>query len=151
MAYLHFGSGRLAEALKWSHRQLNLPGTDDGAGGQEHGRMLNLLIHLQLGHTDLLSYALRSFERHLKGHRKGGRTEEVFLAFMRARLKARDREQHRQALIQYRDALLALEKDPLERALLDHFDPCAWAESQLSGRTFAEVVKERSWRQADAA
>jgi hypothetical protein len=151
MAYLHFGAGRPEEALKWSHRQLNLPGMDDGAGVHDLGRMLNLLIHLKLGHTDLLPYTLRSFERQLKGRHGAHRFGAIFLEFMRGRLKARSREEQKHVLLRFQDALLALEKDPLERGFLDHFDPQAWVESELTGRSFAEVVKERSGRMANAA
>ena len=48
MAYLQFGAGHLDRALKWSHRQLNLKGVDEGAEVHDFRRLLNLLIHLEL-------------------------------------------------------------------------------------------------------
>jgi hypothetical protein len=35
--------------------------------------------------------------------------------------------------------------------VFDHMDPIAWAESKLSGRSFADLVKERATRIEKAA
>ena len=60
------------------------------------------------------------------------------------RLKARNADAVRASYEQLRDVLVALERDPRERAVYDHFDPLAWVESKLNGRPFAERVRQRA-------
>ena len=144
MAYLQFGAGRHDRALKWSHRQLNLKGVDDGAEVHDFGRLLNLLIHLELDHRDLLPYLLRNAERHYRERGDAPRFASALLTFLREYLKARDTEERLAALHVFRKTVEPLPGDPLQRAVLDHLDPLAWVDSKLGGRSFAELVRERA-------
>ena len=150
-AYAHFGAGRIELALKWSHEQLNLPGLDETTETYCFGRMLNLLIHLEMGHKDLLPYTLRSMERYLKDRQRTYRFETVFLDFLRERIKAKDTDAERVALERFRAGVVPLSEDPLEQAVMDHLDPLAWVEAKLTGRSFAQLVQERAIDRATAA
>jgi len=148
LAYVHFGAGDLDKALKYSHRQLSEGSVDEGTEVHSFGRVLNLLIQLELDKKDLLPYALRSTERYLAGRKRDLPVEKAVLELVRQRMKARGPEALRKAYEQLRDSLLLLEKDPRERAVYDHFDPLAWVESKLTGRPFAQLVRERAPRPA---
>ena len=144
MAYLQFGAGHPDRALKWSHRQLNLKGVDEGAEVHDFGRLLNLLIHLELENRDLLTYLLRNAERHYRERNDTPRFAAALIPFLRETMKARTAEEQHTGLLAFREALEPLRDDPLQRAVFDHLDPLAWVDSKLTGRSFAELVRERA-------
>jgi hypothetical protein len=150
LAYVHFGAGDLDKALRYSHRQLSEGPVDEGTELHSFGRVLNLLIQLEHDKQDLLPYALRNTERYLAGRKRDLPVENAVLELVRQRMKARGPEAVRKAYEHLRDALLRLEQDPRERAVYDHFDPLAWVESKLTGRSFAQLVRERAPRPAPA-
>jgi hypothetical protein len=143
LAYVHLGAGDPEKALRYSHRQLGEGRVDEETELHRFGRLLNLLILLDLGKKDLLPYALRNTERHFTDRGRDLPVEQALLAFVHQRLKARTPEAVQEALVMLRDRLRELEKDQREQAVYDHFDPLAWAEARLSGRPFAAVVSER--------
>lgn len=151
LAYVHFGAGELELALRYSHRQLSEGSVDESTEVHSFGRVLNLLIQLEMGQTELLPYALRNTERYLAGKRRDLPVEKAVLELVRQRMKARGPGSVQRAYEQLRDTLLALEQDPRERAVYDHFDPLAWVQSKLTGRPFAELVRLRSPRSVPAA
>jgi len=143
LAYVHLGAGDLEKALRFSHRQLGEGSVDEETELHRFGRLLNLLILLDLNKKDLLPYALRNTERHFTDRGRDLPVERALLAFLHQHVKARTTEAAREALVALRDKLRDLEKDQREQAVYDHFDPLAWAESRLSCRPMATVAKER--------
>jgi len=144
LAYAHFGAGDLEKALRYSHRQLNEGAVDEATEVHSFGRVLNLLIQVDMDKKDLLPYALRNTERYLAGAKRDFPLEKAVVELVRQRLKARNADAVRASYEQLRDVLVALERDPRERAVYDHFDPLAWVESKLNGRPFAERVRQRA-------
>lgn len=144
LAYVHFGAGELDKALRYSHRQLNEGSVDEATEVHSFGRVLNLLIQVDMNKKDLLPYALRNIERYLTGAKRDFPLEKAVVELVRQQLKARNANTERAAYEQLRNVLVALEQDTRERAVYDHFDPLAWVESKLNGRPFAERVRQRA-------
>ncbi|HMC96320.1 MAG TPA: hypothetical protein VKG92_01580, partial [Flavobacteriales bacterium] len=115
------------------------------------GRMLNLLVLLEIGKKDLLPYELRNTERYLRTRLRSHRFEPIFLAMVRRVLQARTPKAMQLIYQEFHEALLPLELDPMEHAVFDHLDPIAWVQSKLSGRAFADLVRERAVRSGLAA
>jgi len=151
LAYAHFGAGRPDLALKWIHQLFN--GTPAGEGEEVacFGRMLHLLALLDAGRMDLLPYALRNTERHMRNRGRAHRFEQALLAMVRDMLRAKGEEALRAALRRFLDAVLPLEQEPMEQVVFDHLDPVAWAEGRLTGQPFAELVRTRAMGGAKAA
>ncbi|MEO8589544.1 MAG: hypothetical protein ABI432_09260 [Flavobacteriales bacterium] len=151
LAYIHFGAGQNEKALRWINRLLNDVHIDESAEIICFGRMLNLLTLLEVGKKDLLPYELRNTERYLRTRLRSHRFEPLFLDMVRKVTRARTPQAAQPAYQDFHDALLSLEHDPMEHAVFDHLDPIAWVRSKLSGRSFAELVRERAARSDLAA
>ncbi|MDQ3100623.1 MAG: hypothetical protein M3R08_04495 [Bacteroidota bacterium] len=151
LAYVHFGSGQYEKALRWTHRLLNDVKIDESAEIVSFGRLLNLLAHIELGKTDMLPYALRSTERYLETRGRTHRFEPIFLQMIHDIMKARSKQAIDNVFRNFMERLAPLEEDPMEHVVFDHLDPIAWAESKLTGRSFADLVKERAMRISTAA
>jgi hypothetical protein len=144
LAYVHLGAGLPDKALRYSHRQLSEGPVDADTEVHRFGRLLNLLILLDLGRRELLPTALRSTMRMLGGHGQDRPLERALLTLVNELLKARTPASERVACDQAMATLLALEHDPREQAVHDHFDPLAWVEARRTGRPLAEVVRQRA-------
>lgn len=151
LAYAYFGEGRYDKSLTWSNRLLNDVRMDDSAEVVCFARVLNLLARIESGDLDLLPHVLRSTERFLATRGRVHRFEPLFLETARSLIKAKDQGARRNAYSGFLEGIRAMESDPMERAVFDHLDPIAWAESKLGGRPYAELVRERAARMADAA
>ncbi|HEY0977283.1 MAG TPA: hypothetical protein VGE21_07410 [Flavobacteriales bacterium] len=147
-AWVLLGHGRAEEALRWSHRLLNEPGIEHHRELFALARLLNVLLLLELDRRDLLVYALRNTERHLKAHQRTFRCEEAILRFVHRRLKAEQAEEVHNLLAQLHGELVELAEDPLEGAVFDHFDPLVWVEGHLTGRTMSQAAQERAERRS---
>jgi tetratricopeptide (TPR) repeat protein len=141
VAWVRFGNGDTEQALRWSHRLLNEGGIDAHEELHALGRMLNLLVLLEMNDRDRLTYALRNTERHLKARQRTHGVEQAILRHVHERMRSRDAASTAATCRDLRDELAKLAVDPLESAAFDHFDPWVWAESKVSGRSMAEVAQ----------
>ena len=73
------------------------------------------------------------------------------MTLLRASLRTRNMDELRSVFTTFRDALMPLADDPLERGVFDQFDALSWAESKATGRPLNEVVMERAARTGQAA
>lgn len=144
LAYVHFGAGQYEKAMRWINRLLNDVHIDESAEIICFGRMLNLLLLLETGKMDLLPYELRNTERYLRTRMRSHRFEPLFLDMLRGVLRARSGKGVQGPYKAFLEALMPLEHDPLEHAVFDHLDPIAWVRAKISGRPFAELVRERA-------
>jgi len=151
LGYVNFLSGRTEEALRWTNRLLDGLRNDDSSDLAAAGRTLYLALLLDADKKDLLVYALRNTERYLQSRDRMHRFEPIYMTLLRTSVRARNITEQRAAFITFRDALLPLANDPLERAVFDQFDAIAWAESHISGRPLAEVYQERATQGKQAA
>lgn len=143
LAYAHFGASRYDRAMKWINALLNGVRADDHSDAVCAGRLLQLLILLELGKTDLLNYALRNTERFLRLRGKKHRFEPMLLQLVRSSLAVRNEEMRRDLVQRFLIAVIPLAQEPSEHVVFDHFDPIAWAESKLTGESFAARIKQR--------
>lgn len=141
--YIFFGAGNYNRALDYLNEWLNLPRSIERQDLQSLARVLNLLIHYEMGNTLLLDSLLRSTYRFL--NKKEGLLEfEVkIIQFIRQANKTAGRKALEQALRQLKEDFHALMNIPRERSLLQLFDFEAWIDSRLQRRSFAEILKEK--------
>ncbi|MCC6939548.1 MAG: hypothetical protein IT226_15125 [Flavobacteriales bacterium] len=151
VAYAYFGAGNYDKTTQWLNDLLNNVGTGDSSDTVCFGRMLQLITLLDSDKTDQLSYTLRNTERFLRTRERQYRFEPLLLTFIRNLSKARTEEARRSLMVMFRDELGTILRDPLEQAVLDHFDPIAWIESALTGKGYAALVQGRALDLKDAA
>lgn len=151
LAYACFGKGLFDKTITWTNRLINDMRIDDGAEIVCFARVLNMMALIDSGETMQLPHVLRSTERFMDSRGRAYRFEPLFLDLVRAVMKAKDAPMLKVAYAHFMEGLYALEHDPMEHAVFDHLDPLAWAGAKLSGRSYADLVKERVPRTDHAA
>lgn len=151
VAYAYFVAGDHEKSLRWLNMLANGTRAGDQSDTARFGRMLHLLVLLELGKLDLLAYTLRSAERSLGLQKQAHRFEPLLLQLIRGLLKNHGPDDTQQVIGSFLTGVLQMEQDPYERVVFDHFDPIAWAESKLNKEPFALRLKARASRIASAA
>jgi hypothetical protein len=144
IAIIYFGAGRYNDALRWTNRLLNDIDISKSLDIYCFGQLLNLLIHIERESKDLLPYALRNTQRYLSTRNRYFKFEASFLELTAKLLKTGDVNSERGHYQVFLDKVKDLRSDPLEKNAFEYFDFVSWAEAKVSGRNFAEVVREKS-------
>lgn len=151
MAYAAFGAGEVETAMRLTNKLLNDISIDQTEEPICYGRLLHLILLFETGRTDLLPYALRNTSRFLQTRKRAHRTEQLLIGLVQSVSRSTSQRRTGEQFQRFHDQLIAQEENTLERVLYDHLDPIAWAASKLTGRAFADIVKERAQRQVKAA
>ena len=139
---IYFGAGDFQHALNSLNDWLALSGGVERKDLQSLARILNLIIHYELGNTMLLDSLLRSTYRYLKKANRFSEFEQKMIIFSREAGKPHSKKEMRQILETLKQDFENLSRQP-SYGVFDLFDIIAWLESKISGKTFAEVVRER--------
>ncbi|MFK7786337.1 MAG: hypothetical protein AB8B56_14555 [Crocinitomicaceae bacterium] len=152
IAVVNIGTGNYSEALKWINRILNdsnLDKTEDIIGFTQ---LLELLVHLELNHNNLLPYSLKNTQRFFKTRNRMYGFEKVLLQFISKLIKCADHFD-RQHLWEemYKELAEITNDDVFESVALDYFDFESWAEAKLKGKAFDAIVREKYNRRINVA
>lgn len=139
-AVILFGMEQYHESLKWINKLLNNVDIDKTKDIHCIAQILNLVIHLELGNTELLPYTLRSTQRFLETRHKVFRFENVMLEFINEMLKKRQSKTIDELYVDLLDQLQELRNDEHEKIVFEYFDFLAWTKSKTNGKTYRELV-----------
>lgn len=143
LAYLYFGAANYDHALDWVNRLLQDSDLKTREDIHCFGRILNLIIHYELGNDQLLEYAVQATTRFLSRRQRLFQVEGVILKLMRRYPKwitAKDKVKGFQALLEEMEQLKA---DEFERRAFEYFDFTAWLRSKIRGIGFEQAVGEK--------
>ncbi len=143
---IYFGAGEYENALDSLNEWLTLSGSLERKDLQSLAQILNLIIHYELGNTILLDSLLRSTTRYLKKEDRLSAVAQKMMHFIREAGKPHSKKQLLQLFETLREDFQHLMKGQ-SYGIFELFDVVAWLESKISGRTFAEVAKERYQQQ----
>lgn len=146
-AWVHFANGDLDSAAKWCEDLLNERGVEAHEEVFALGRVLRLLIQSEMAKYELLRYEVRNVERFLKGHGRYHRFEQAMVRYVKACVAEPSGTARHAA--QLARALQALENDPMERAIFDHFDPIVYALSRCGNGPMREIAVRRAAEAAE--
>ncbi|MCB9283211.1 MAG: hypothetical protein H6563_03985 [Lewinellaceae bacterium] len=141
--YIYFGVGDFEQALAYLNEWLALSGNIERRDLQSVARILNLIIHFEMGNSLLLESLVRSTQRFLKKEEHMFEYERAMLQFIKAAIRAVDKREEKKAFQLLQKQLESLYALPAERPMLDLFDIQAWVESKIRQLPFAEVVRTR--------
>ena len=143
IAIVFFALRDYSSALKWINSLLNDGDIDTSQDIHCMGRILSMIIHLEIGHIDLLPYSIRSTQRYLTRRKRIYKFETVFLQFINKLAKASSAAGLRSSYQALRPELQALSKDPFEKSVFEYFDFITWVESKYSGIPFSDLVSRK--------
>ncbi len=146
MAVACFGTGALKESIQWLNRLFtNFNLSNLRTDILVFARFLGIIVHYELGNTDLVEYLTRSVYRFLLRHQRLYKFEDLFLSFIRNRLPGADTKSRLLDNFRYlKTELEKLSSDSYERKPFEYFDFISWLESKIEKKTFAEVVKSKA-------
>jgi len=139
--YIYFGSGDYDKALESLNQLLNLPKTTERKDIQSLARILNLIIHFEIGNTLLLESLLRSTYRFLSKRNRLYGFEKSVLTFIQKSERLRSAKEMRKAFIELKKEFENLSQNPSDNVMLRYFNFIAWLDSKIENKTFAEAVK----------
>lgn len=140
---VYFGVGEYNKALHWLNKIINTNYDDLRQDTIRIAKLLNLIIHFELGNDDLLSYIYKSNTRFFNQQEKQYKFEAVFLDyFKKIALSKRDSKQ-KETYIKFKEELQKVFKDKYEKNALEFFNFYAWLDSKIHNISFAEAIQIR--------
>lgn len=145
---IYFGNGDFQNALDSLNEWISLmSGSVERKDLQSLARILNLIIHYELGNTMLLDSLLRSTYRYLNKANRLSDFERKMMSFIKEAGKPHSKKEMQQLLETLKKDFEELSKQP-SYGVFDLFDIIAWLESKINGKPYAEAVKERFQQQS---
>lgn len=142
--YIYFGTENYDQALTYLNEWLNLPRSVEQQDLQHLARLLNLIIHYELGNTILLTSLLRSTQRSLQKNNRYNTFEQFFLQCLRQANQLPGSRERKAAFQQNLEKFKQLSLGPADKAILRFFNFAAWLEAKALGQSFASVVQQMS-------
>lgn len=141
---LYMGLGDYKNALYWLNKVLNETPKELLVDFYRNTRILELIIHYELGNTQLLESLTRSVHRYLLQRGDLFKFEKAIINFMGIKLpKINNQRELIQAFKTLKKEFEILSKNNFEKAGMEIFDFISWMESKIENRLFADIVKEK--------
>lgn len=138
----YFGMEDYSSALFWINKILNDSSLDEKEDIMAFAQILNLLIHFEMKHTQLLGYALKNVQRFLKTRNRTYQFETIFLKYINKIARSQNIFEIEEHLEIVQQELIAIKDDPFESAAFEYFDFLSWINAKLKKKPFAEMCKQ---------
>lgn len=143
-AYLYFGAGQYAKSLQWLNRVINDNENDLRQDLYSYARLFNIVVHYELGNSDLLEYTIKSTTRYLQKRMRDFEIEKLILDQFKKLIRLRTDRERKEQMLEFRDKLDRLALQDECKALLRYFDFQAWVESKLGSISFEESTRKNA-------
>lgn len=137
-------AGNCSEALRWINRFLNEPRSELATDYQCMARVLNVILHYELGHFDLLEYTIKSAFRFIYKHDRLFQFETLALKTVKKLTEATDETTKREILNASLSDLGTVLQDPYELRASYLFDLEGWMSAKLNRTTFLNQKQKTS-------
>lgn len=142
--YIAFGAVQYEEALDYLSEWFDLDTTVERPYLQGAARLLNLIVHFELGNYELLESLLRSTYRWLRKHDQLQEVEQLTMGFIKQALEAPSKRELQAAYQSLKAALGDRSQQKQTKAFFTQvFDMIAWLDSKMENKTFAEVIQQK--------
>lgn len=140
---VYFSAGEYKLALKYNNIVLN---SNENILRQDvftFARLVNLIIHFELGNYDLLEYTIKSAKRYVTKNQRNYQFETVFLKNIKKMVRAKTPEDSVKLFTQFRMDILKVLENPYEKAANKYFDFLTWIDSKIKRKTYGALLKEK--------
>ena len=143
VAVVFFALGDFTLSLRWLNRLLNDTDLDANQDIHALARILDLVVHLEMGNKELIPYTLRSVLRYLEIRKRMFRFETLFLEFIKKIARSRNETDTLTSFTELQQELKLIAEDSYEKQVFEQFDFLSWVDSKIQNISFAEVVKHK--------
>lgn len=148
--YITFGAGEYSRALDFLNQWLSLPSTVERQDLQSLSRILNLMVHYELGNFELLESLIRSTYRFLKKRNELDDMERKTISLIKKLVEAPSKKMLKEDFKSFREQFEGLSQQAGTPRLYTNA-VVAWFESKIEGRSFPEIIQEEFRRQFQKA
>ncbi|MGB1206678.1 MAG: hypothetical protein ACPG5B_13590 [Chitinophagales bacterium] len=143
--YLHIGLGDFDNALTYINLLLGNFENSINPNLYSFARLLNLIIHYELGNFYLLEHIEKTTYNYFKRHQSLYKIEKRIFSFFRNIVYLKDIHHLQQDAFEqlWKDFKQLLE-DKFEQRTLNYFDLLSWAESKATNQSFAQTVQKNN-------
>jgi tetratricopeptide (TPR) repeat protein len=142
IAYFYYVTGDYDNALKWVNILLNEADDDIGSEIYSFVRILNIIIHFELGNKELMEYILQSTYRYLQTNKRLFKTETLFMKLIKSIIGAVTDKDIKDAFREFKFRLDKIKDNSNEKAAFEYFDFPSWAEGKIAGKPMIEVQRK---------
>ena len=128
----YFKRNMYAEANKYINMLLNHPQISIREDVELYAKIINLIIHLELGNIDLLEYLIKSTYRYLKNRNNVYKFETILMKFLKKLSAISTNKQFIELLELARKEINLLEGDPFEKNAVNQFDFSLWIDLKIA-------------------
>lgn len=146
IASLYLGNDDYRDALKWLNRIINSEDQDIREDVHSFSRILNLIIHYELGNNDVIEYYLRSTYRFLLKKHDLHLYQQYILDFIR-NLSKDTRTSLRDRFVSLRTKMITLSESKYDKRPFVYFDIISWLDSKIENTTVGEVIRAKAVKQ----
>lgn len=136
LAVIYFIKRDFQKSLQLVNTVLNLSASYISTQLYVLGRILHLIIQVELGNDEYLQYEIKSVERKLKKEKKLFTLEKITIQFLKKWVNTIDREK---ALKEFAKAISELEKNEYENQLLRQFPFSKWIKALLQKKPLLDI------------
>lgn len=147
IAYLNFGKGDLNNALTWVNKIINNKELTIREDIQCFARILNIIVHYELGNYDLIEYIVKSTRRYLSNKNTLNRFELAVLSYIRKLINTSTPKEKNIIFDEWKHELASMSGDFLEIKALEYFDLISWIDSKANDEQLAKVIRS-NWLKA---
>jgi hypothetical protein len=142
--YVYFGNREYSKALRWLNQILNNNYGNIRLDIQCYARIVNIILHYELGNHELIAGLVRSSDRFISKHDLKKDFESAFLRNAVKYLQEPFNKNMREPFQKHITILEEITSDPSRTRALEFFDVICWLRSRVEGRTFAELMREKA-------
>lgn len=141
LAYLYFGAREFHKALHWCNELLNQKNGKVRLDIQSHIRLVNILIHYELGNYELIEGLIRSTDRFLTKMFGKNEYERNFLKFASKYLQEPFSENTKDGFVEFYNLLQSHRKDAYFHVASQMFSTASWLKSRIDNTSMEEEMK----------
>ncbi len=143
LAMVYFGVGEYNKSLHWLNRIINTNYNELRQDTIRISRLINLIIHYELGNEDLLAYLYKSNVRFFSQQEQQYKFETLFLELFKKVALLKRNAKSKDTYIKFKDDLMAVFKDKYEKNALEFFNFYAWLDAKIHNISFADAIRIR--------
>jgi hypothetical protein len=145
---VYFGIGEYSKALHWINKIINSNYAELRQDIIRISKLINLIIHFELGNEDLLPYIYKSTQRFVASLDNKYHFETLFLDyFKKVSLSKREGKQV-STFVNFKGEMQKVFEDPYEKNALEYFNFYAWLDSKIHNISFSDAIKIRKQNMA---
>lgn len=144
ISIVYLSTSNYKTASHWLNKILNLQDKSIIIDIYSFSLILQLIIHYELKHYDLLSYIIRNTSRFLLSEKRLFEFEKTVLKFFKKFSSVSQKKNLNILYEEFRKEIISIDNTPYKRKEVEFFDLVSWLDSKIENRPFEEIVKEKA-------